>query len=174
MKNETELAVIAELHKDKRGKLKLFSLVTSDANGTYGKTYDVDWCKRDGRYYYHMSGCGPLPNYVSGIYWCYSLAMVKEKPSTIINAASRKLNATRRLRRVPPSFMKSSYGGTRYTEIFDWLQNECIEDSTNCCSMCDDMIPDEGPCEHIWWCEKLALWSTPSDRYNCECEDCKP
>lgn len=178
MATDNEQAAIAIFHKRPNGHFELFSVYTSGPDFTHTTGYDVDWCKRDGLYYYHMSSGGPLlpdhPMPVDGIYWSERPDIVKEQPSTLVNAASRKRNKTRRLARIPKAFTRDRWkSNATYPDIFAWLEDNGVQGSVNYCSECEDEIPDDQPCEHIWWCEEHGLWSTPSERIECICADCK-
>ena len=179
--SQDEIAVVAIFHKKPNGRFELFSVYTSEGPEFRSCSgYDVDWCKRDSVYYYHNSSGSPLlpddPVTVDGIYWCLKPEMVKAERCRLIGRETRKRNKTRRLRSIPKSFMRCRWNsGARYRDILHWLQENGIEDSTNYCSECEDLIPDGQPCEHIWWCDEHGMWSTPCERergFECGCGSC--
>lgn len=178
MSEKPEIAAIAIFHKRPNGRFELFSVYTTGPDFRYRNGYDVDWCRRDGLYYYHSSSGGPLmpnnPMPVDGIYWSAKPELVKEQSSTICNRASRKRNKTRRLAGIPRAFTKYRWKSShKYRDIFDWLQDNGREDTAIFCAECEDHLPVENPCEHIWWCEVNGWWSIPTERFDkCKCEDC--
>lgn len=178
-----EQAVAVAFFKKPNGRFELFSIFTSEGPDFRSCSgYDVDWCKRDGVYYYHNSSGSPLlpndPIEIDGIYWCLRPEIVKAKRCNLIGRENRKRNKTRRLLTIPKAFTHDRWNANKsYSDIFDWLQENGIEDSTNYCSECEDSIPDGEPCEHIWWCDEHGIWSTPTERdrgFKCDCESCKP
>ena len=169
MKN-TESAVVAEFHLREDGRYELFSVFTLEDGclGTSG--YDVDWCESTQEYVYHCSSGGTrLPMDISGIYWSRNPEDVREVPSRLVGKASRKRNKTRRLTELPVEFQGDG-------DLFNWLEYNCRESDIEYCSICKSYMATadtDEPCEHIWWCEKHATWSTPPERLDCDCEDCK-
>src|SRR5262245_1623779 len=103
--------IVAEFHKGLDKRMRLWQLTVigpeSDHVGRswVGRTqYDVDWSRRYG-YLFHQSGGGgdgSIP--VSGIYFATDDAKVEERRCTLVGRKLKKLNRTRRLRRIPPSF----------------------------------------------------------------------
>jgi hypothetical protein len=185
MNGDKQRAIVAEFHKDSGGRLTLFSLTAiqnkpAHDGGTYRSrdTYDVDHSRRYG-YIFHQSGAGgggPIP--VSGIYLTSGDIAVEERPTSLVDgndkspwrskktAAIRKRNRTRRLRAVPKAFdMEPGW------DLLDWLEHRAIDAPTVYCSTCNDRLPDTDLCEHCWWCEKKAWYSTPSERCECASRD---
>lgn len=123
-----------------------FSVITTDGRGF--DYYDIDWCRRDGELYGHKSGFGastPMVGSVeypySGMYW---LADGYEFPVTPLAV------------RLPE--MPAEYTGDSLQRYLD------MEISTVGCQICNDRLPDDEPCEHIWWCYRCGMFSEPSER----------
>lgn len=182
-------ATVAEFHKDSGGRLTLVSLTTL----TFGKTregreyirrcqYDVDHSREYG-YIFHMSGGGGgIEVTVHGIYFAAGDVKIKEQPTMLVHygdkppytsrktRAIRARNRTRRLRRLPKAFADVPGG-----DLLHWLEHNAIEGDAVHCSNCRDWFPESSLCEHLWWCSKTGLWSTPGDRCKCknreECYD---
>lgn len=157
--------------------------------------YDVDWCKRDRQYVYHnSSGGGPLPETVTGIYWCSSGYPVKERAAQWcsanyedgrIDAETRYIrarNRTRRLKQLPKEFRDCWIklpNGTRFRQesddLLDWLEHHGTEEDAVFCVECEDDFPGDDLCEHCWWCDSAGWYVTPSEGEPCfdrECYGC--
>lgn len=162
-------ATVAEFHKEANGRFTLFSLTVVKEGDDRGRqylvreTYDVDHSRRYG-YLFEMSGCGgshAVP--VSGPYFATREIEVEEKPSTLVNRKARKRNRTRRLRAVPKAFDVAPG-----QDLLGWLECHGIQQKGIWCSECRDWVPSDELCEHCWWCDASAWYSTPSER--CECK----
>lgn len=161
----SERSVIAEFHLREDDVLELFSLTTQEGSG-YRKHYDVDFCKRDQSYCYHMSGAGPANvSSVSTIYWTAEGVEVKEEPCLFVDEARRERNRTRRISEIPAEF-----GGM---DLLQWLGTNACETDTVYCSECDDQIPCESLCGHVWFCVTVGDYSTPIERLEfCSDKEC--
>ena len=126
--------------------------------------YDVDWCKRDQIYLYHMSGGGgKYPITVRGVYWSKEPGYTREAGNNLSNRASSKRNRTRRLEVLPFEIREDE-------DLLEYLEDHAVRDDSIWCSVCMDHLPGSNPCGHIWWCEEIGDFSTPSDRH--ECPEC--
>lgn len=168
MKNE-EKAVVATFYLRGDGGCELSSVYTLEDGCTGTSGYDVDWCEATQEYVYHCSSGGfPLPLEIGGVYWSLRPEYVCEKPCALVDESSRKRNTTRRLVELPEEFRGDG-------DLSDWLEENCRESDVEYCSICKSYMPTadtDAPCEHIWWCEKNAMWSTPDERLDCDCEEC--
>lgn len=156
--------VIVEFYKRYNGRLEIFSVTAQEDDHPGMSIYDVQHSKGYG-YFFHLSGGGfRLPAEVNGIYWSAAKGDVVETPCLIVGRAARKRNKTRRI-----SLPKWFEG----KDALVWLQDNAIEEEPVYCSECDDWQHPDHPCEHIWWCEETALWSSPGERIKtCNCEQC--
>lgn len=187
MDNERVIGYAAEFHKDSGGRLELSSLWTrTEGVSRYdGKTYigtdgyDVEWSKYHRSYIFHNSSSGCHPPEISGIYFLSGDMEVKEKPCQLVDSRDeppwksketqviRRRNRTRRLAKLPKAFNMNNA-----SDLLDWLQQNGIESDAVYCSICRDWFTGNSGyevCEHVWWCDKTADWSTPDER--CECKD---
>jgi hypothetical protein len=149
--------------------------------------YDVDWCKTYGYYIFHMSGGGgDIPQSVDGLYWRTEGFRVKEKATKLCQPAEgggidkaatkyiRLRNRTRRLNSLPKDLRGES-------DLLAFLECHGVQDESVYCSVCQDDLPGDGHCEHVWWCDHVGWWSTPEERTtygpeeiaDCECKDCR-
>ncbi len=165
----------AQFQKSGNKPLELFSLsVRHETEGWPRGTkaialdhYDIDHSKKYG-YCISMSGSGGRDVQVCGPYFKMGKIDAVETRTTLVDrreepdfngpltAAIREANRTRRLSRLPREFR--GCGG-----LWKWLERNAIWQSTVYCSICNDRFPDDEHCEHIWWCEDLCWWSTPSE-----------
>lgn len=130
--------------------------VTSDSKG-YFQDYDLDWCKRDDRLYWHQSGGWPdrpivIGKLVEGTVKFWATGDIK------IKDGHNGVSLSRPLRKFP---LKT-------------LLDPDNEMETIYCSECDDHLPTEdspNPCDHIWWCKVTGWWSTPDERCAVGCVD---
>lgn len=186
------VGIAAEFHKDSSKRLQLFSLhvISEETSRHDGKTYraadgyDVEWSKEFQSYIFHSSSSGFHETEVSGIYFTSGDIKIKEKPCQLVDArdkppwkgkrtrAIRERNRTRKLRKLPKLFDIAEG-----SNLIEWLQENGIESAMEYCSICRDSFPTSEEwrlCEHIWWCEQITGWSTPSERCTCvsrnECE----
>jgi hypothetical protein len=161
--------IAAQFHLREDGTYELFSLwhfQQHERGHWYYHCYDVDWCKRDQSYVFHQSGGGPTPIEIDGLYWASEGAPITERPCQLVDDDARERNATRRLPEVPIDIEGCA-------DVLDWLENTAQDEGTEYCSVCDDRLPTDDLCEHIWWCEETAWYSTPDERrLDCACEEC--
>lgn len=168
MSKETPRSAIAFFHKDSRGRLTMNSLIAVGGE-RYPNTvtyYDVDFSRDRGCHLYHMSGAGGRPPIeVSGIYVLSGEPVeVTESPCNLVQEASRKRNRTRKLLSAPADF-KLEEGW----DYLDWLERNGIHGDAVWCAKCRDFMHEESPCRHVWWCDRVGIWSTPDER--CKCKD---
>lgn len=123
-----------------------FSVITTDGRGFH--YFDIDWCKRDGELYAHMSGFGASSVMVGsveypydGVYWLADGYQFPVQPTAV---------------RLPD--LHPDYAGDNLYRYLD------MDVSTVGCALCDDRFPDDDPCEHIWWCDRCDTFSDPGDR----------
>lgn len=179
--------VVGMFYKDRSKRVRLNSLVVLQEHGKNdGHVYlvkeywDVDWSRKFG-YLFHMSGCGGDETIeVRGIYHATakSVAMkllgqslgalvaprIVEKEQQWVEKHER--NRTRRLTKLPNAIVLDED-----EDLMDWLQYNGIESDMVWCSSCRDCFPgsnDYDLCEHVWWCENTATYSTPDDRCKCK------
>jgi hypothetical protein len=152
---------------------KIFNVVTHKPfkfhDGTEAictEFYDVEWCKRDQRYYFHNSGSGvgeALTVYgnVGGTttYWAARDVKVvvkgEAKVRRVVQARGRK------------DFEKALAGNGSGT----FSERRC-----EYCPTCDDYLPSEDTnrlCDHVWWCDDTGDWSKPGYRCDWDCEECQ-
>jgi hypothetical protein len=172
-------AFVAEFQKDARGPLRLWALTTFEKDRHSGremrKSYDVAWSRTFGSYLFEMSGAGGTDCVsVSGIYFAKGPVVIKETPCTLVHGKDlapwlspettviRERNRTRRLGKLPRLFADAPNGN-----LLAWLEDQAIQDSAVWCSQCADNLPGEALCEHMWWCDGSAWYSTPSERCGC-------
>ena len=172
MKNAA--GIIAGFHKTQGGRFTLESLttITLETSRHDGKEYlshshyDVDYSRMYG-YLYHMSGFGGGPVHpVSGIYFTSGEVQVKEEPAAYVNRTIRRINKTRKLKKLPKAFALQDG-----EDLFGWLTRNGIQDDAVWCSICRDYYPGEQLCQHCWWCDKTGWYSTPNERCQCKSRD---
>jgi hypothetical protein len=121
---------------------KVISVITDDT------FYNFDWCKRDERYYHHDSGSGiagrPVTIYPGETNW------ISDRIAVECTGEFTRLSS-------PPMI----------DMIIDQLES-MEEHSVNYCSICDDYLPDEEPCQHIVWCDECCMFSAPEPEEQCE------
>ena len=107
-----------------------------------GHCYDVDWCERDQRLYYHMSGGGAQPG----------VAFLDPQDTYWLAAGYR----------LPDWVSLADYG--KRIDIPDprwlvWPPDLASEGDTVWCTVCDDHMPSEDVCEHLVWDDDAAVWA---------------
>lgn len=110
------------------------------------KYYDIEYYKANDQLFADYSGGGLYMEGADNKYW---LAAGYELP--IINGSGNPAPPENRLKRKP----------RKYTgNLWDWaISGQCMY-----CSVCDDMIPEDALCSHVWWDSETGWWSTPDDR----------
>lgn len=190
--------VISHFYKDssKRVRLNGLTVLEEKPDGYVQTSYDVDYSRQFG-YIFHMSGAGGDNKIeVRGLYHITARVVARRllgepkgtlpapkivgKPPQWVDSrddppnqprtqAIRRRNPTRLLERLPKAFDLEPG-----QDLLDWLQNNGIEGESVWCSTCRDYFPGENDydlCKHVWWCDKIAYYSTPDDR--CKCQDMK-
>lgn len=115
-----------------------FAAVEIDSRGNT-RYYDIEWCKRDQQLYAHYSGNRLYLESQDNKFW----AAVGYEPDNY-KPENRLANKPKKYR----------------GELENWtLFDDCLY-----CSICDDWLPEEDTCDHIWWDEELGDFSTPYDR----------
>jgi hypothetical protein len=168
------IAAVVQFFLKEDGTYDIHALWTVRANDRRGYSqYDVDYCKRDRQYMFHMSGGGPFPVPAMGLYWTTDASLVTEEPSTWSREADRERNPTKRLDNLPIDI-------GRYTDFWDWLANTCNEAESVYCSICKDSFPGDDLCAHVWWCDEIGGYQgsdmgtdNPDGIAPCDCEDCR-
>lgn len=179
-----ERGIVAQFYKEPGGRLALNSLTVIECKSDHvgGREYiarteyDVDWSRSYG-YLFHQSGGGGRPPIdVSGVYFTSGAVAIKENPATWCDGrgrerrtkAIRKRNRTRRLLNLPKAIdLRDGQ------DLFDWLQDNGINQDAVWCSECRDFVLGDELCKHTWWCEKIGWYSTPADRCGHERGDCE-
>lgn len=184
----TERIIIAQFFKRPGGGMLLhgMTVIEEKISPHYGVQiardyYDVEWSNGCGCYLFDHSGSGGgnRPSHVTGLYFISGPARVIEKkslwcyggqrpdPAGLRTRAIRKRNRTRRLFNLPKHFDLQPGD-----DLFDWLQNENIEQDAVWCSECVDYVRGDYLCEHTWWCDKIGWYSTPSERCGHDPKEC--
>jgi hypothetical protein len=152
---ETERVVYVEFQDGRP-----FSILTLDEKDCRS-VYDVEYCRRDDRLYFHLSGFGAIEitARAGDIFWA-----AKDFPLTVEAGATRRKTLPRKY----PSLRNFRGADGRFHDDMD--ESDCIY-----CSICNDRLPTEDsyrPCDHLWWCEDKTEWSTPEERCPPDCWDC--
>lgn len=130
---------------------KVFQVFITDT-GNYFEHYDFEWCKRDENYYYDKSGSGPTM-YLEGDGGCW----VDPAFASLVDLDGDE--ALTRLETIPDDLQE--------------VLNLSFEGDAEWCGRCKDMLPTHNLCEHIYWCERCAWWSTPDSRSKTDEGGCK-
>lgn len=180
-----ERSCVAQFIKGSGGRLELWSItymeekVSRDGAAYVSRDYyDVETSRRYG-YIFDQSGGGGgnKPVVVDSPYFVTGDARVVERPNRLCcwpldetgrrTRKMRKRNRTRRLTNLPPYFDLEPG-----EDLLQWLQRTAIEQDAVYCSECSDFFPEDSLCNHIWWCDKAAWWSTPGERCHHDGFDC--
>lgn len=133
-----------EYRREKEFVVPFSVLVFSDlANNRISGTYDFDWCERDGVCYFNMSGWGGelCPGFgARAEFWCGVTFDLLWPETAVIHPEPLQL-----------------YGGVVINPFDDDLHS-CPGEAVYC-RRCKDRIPDDSPCDHIWWCDNCGVWS---------------
>lgn len=121
--------------------------------------FDVNWCERDRKYYFHNSGYGPGPIFLSGSadpkkirfkFWAAA--------NMTFTGWSEKTQKTRKL----TAAQIKNLGYDRVDE-FKWTDDITVgndmydrppaeEGECYWCDQCQDMLPEEDKCDHVFVC----------------------
>lgn len=168
-KTERVVAIIYH-HDGKDNRLLPFNVFTVDHenppdNGWIAGLYDFDWCQRDETLYYHYSGgggrfyigaiCEPNKPPRCAVWWDSKIVF----PTNGGSLSNRKLS-NQTVQRFGYDTLDAPLPIDGEVNPFE---NSCM-DSVEYCSKCNDHLPTENPCSHIWWCEKCADYSKPGER----------
>jgi hypothetical protein len=142
----------------------------SPRDGWISGLYDFAWCKRNGALYYDLSGSGgrfyihPLcrPNDPPrcALWWERSLVW----PTNGGNCSHRRLS-DKTVRRFGYDILANPLGNP-----FD----DACWGNTEYCVRCDDHLPADELCSHVWWCEKCGDFSKPGSRCTGEADETHP
>lgn len=175
------IGTVAQFIMTPRRRLELFSLtvLTSKYDCIIRDEYNANWSKKYG-YIFDMRGSGGGRTVtVSGPYFVWGDVKIKEEPIALIAAGDeapwtspatlkiRERNQTRRLARLPRQFRGHGHN------VLEWLEENGIQEDSVYCSICGDCMPATGYdyCEHVWWCDRTAWYSTPNERCGCKDRD---
>ena len=175
MKHENEQVAAIEYHL--LGDLWLpHSVFTSSpsrgpaADFCYGE-FDFNWCRRDRTLYYHCSGSGPGGFYIHPngkgnwpklkLWWDSAFTYprnggkfsLKELSHRTVKRFGYEIIAA-------PIPLRSDDGTVQSANPFEMA----LHGDTVYCSRCEDDLPSEHLCHHIWWCDKCGWYSSPSER----------
>lgn len=183
----TGRAIVAEFYRARNGlTLHAITVIEDKTSHDGGRVYrskryyDVDWSRTYASYIFHESGGGGgEPVDISGLYYVSGEAEVRPGPTQWCGYQGkrsgpnstkeiRKRNRTRRLN-VPPRGIDLEPG----QDILDWLERHAFEQKAVFCATCRDSLPDEHLCEHIWWCDKIGWYSTPTEPCGHTREECE-
>jgi hypothetical protein len=128
--------------------------------------YDFDWCERDQTLYQHKSGGGGENFYIhpSGepakpprcaVWWNREIV----KPTN--GRIRTSFLGERYLRRIGYDVL------TEPLPVLGGSENpfsDACDGDVEYCSRCNDHLPTDNLCDHIWYCEKCGVYSTPSER----------
>ena len=134
-------------------------------SGYFVHVYDFDWCKRNEQLYQHNSGSG-------GNFYLGRMAFPKSTPRCAVwwdphlvqphnDRSPASEIGVAHIRRIGYDILDKPL------VLFDGSQNpfdHALESEVEYCSKCDDHLPTDDLCEHIWWCEKCGEYSIPGSR----------
>lgn len=112
-----------------------FSVFAVGPDG-YCEGYDVEYCRRDDRLYSSMSSAGFIPDEVTPIN-CRRYWLAAEMEGQIVFGPQ-----ARRLKGFP-----RGWSASKVLELIEGDDVDCYS-----CSFCDDEIPWDSPCDHVWEC----------------------
>jgi hypothetical protein len=135
----------------------------------YVRTYDFNWCKRFQSLYQHNSGAGGDRFYI------HRIAEPNKPPRCALwwdHRFGGPTNGASMVKRILTANTIGHWGYNILDEplrLFGGSANPFdhaieIEGAMEFCAKCDDDLPPESLCEHIWWCEKCETYSTPQAR----------
>lgn len=182
----TERAIVATFHRSASGMTRLYAVTAvSDFECSDGRVirtcvhYDVDWSKSCDCYLFHRSGHGGgEPVEVEGLFFASGPVQVERKPSMWCSPGGEKdVRGTRRIRRRNPTrrMMKlpRHIALDPGHDLLNWLELENVQQDAVWCHECHENVRGDYLCAHIWWCEKIGWYSTPSEPCGHERGDCE-
>lgn len=128
--------------------------------------YDFNYCRRDGTVYYHLSGGG-------GTFYLNRYCEPQPPPACLWYDSKLVAPTNDRIHKRYPSaatIRKWGYEIVSAPLTVDFVNgeqnpfNNAVHGEVEYCTKCHDHIPEDSLCEHIWWCEKCSVHSTPQDR----------
>lgn len=159
---------IALIEYHRHGKLWMphWVLTTKPDGRCYCQVYDFDWSDSYSTLYYHNSGSGVGP-YINGwpnakrarakLWWDQSAAPVLKSGGGEILTAEDVAKQGFALIAEPlvlgngetNPFIYGSHGEVIY------------------CTKCRDHLPEDNPCEHVFWCERCGEWGGAEGNTDC-------
>jgi hypothetical protein len=119
--------------------------------------FDVDWCNRDQCYYGHCSGHWSgrvyLNRHVNGhrsTFWAASHVQFCDD-----SCSSREIFSEQ--------ITERGYDRVILLNTPEDITRTCEEENCYWCSICEDTLPDNEPCEHASFCEPCGVLNTPGD-----------
>lgn len=167
---DTDHGKVVFIEQIKEGRSwRTYRVVTS--NGRTLDEFDVEWCRRDETYFFDKSGSGPDNQgiylhrligpkgriWLAPGYFCYDGGKAHIRDRISLDEFGYAV--------LP------KYPGNPFADA--------IEQDCQSCSICEDYLPVENLCEHVWWCRTLGWYAGPgADEPSkpCkdpDCEDCR-
>ena len=123
-----EIIIIVEFSSDG----KPFTVITECEYGGYA-CYDFKWSKQSECFLYHQSGGGSWPYEITAKeYWV--------KDETPLLYLKFECESKQRKNFDPTDLFNDNWGVT-----------------AQYCSICEDFVPTEDICKHLWWDEEIGL-----------------
>jgi len=108
--------------------------------------WDVNWCERDQDYYVHETG-----GWTGRLYLNRMIEGCQEK-FWAADGIEFCLDTGGYDEITPEQVASLGYVRVLLPELPEDLTKTCEEQSCQWCESCDDMIPDNGLCSHMYWC----------------------
>jgi hypothetical protein len=131
-------------------------------------TYDFTWSKTHGSLYYHESGSGGPP-YVNG--WpgakkTHAKLWWDQEASPILETGGGQVITSADLPSLGFELISEPLILDNDAETNPFIYG--IEMGVICCTKCQDWLPEDEPCNHVFWCEKCGVWGgAASDKEGC-------
>lgn len=146
--------------------------------GTCPKYYDFNWSERDGRLYWHNSGMGgdkrthalgQLINWRAEIWIAPDIELTKhvERAGELIEEKATSEEIERLGYTVLDAPRKIEQDGECSVDPFEFADGDT---ETIWCAICQDNLPEESACDHLFWSKSNDQWIGPG----CAYEDCIP
>lgn len=119
--------------------------------------YDFDWCKRDQTTFFEQSGRGPDNK---GIY-LHRLISPKGRIWLAPGYFCYDGGKSHSQDRISPDEIHLVFG---YAVLSKYPGNpfvDAVEQTSHHCSICEDFLPVEDLCDHVWWCYTLGWYVGP-------------